>query len=312
MSKATPRLGKGLSALLGTRPNGPFKHRAPQPAPGDTTPPAPLDQPGTVIRDLALDLIRPNANQPRLSIDKNALEQLAESLRQAGVLQPVLVRPLNDSAYELVAGERRWRAARLAGLKTIPAIVRQLTDAESFELGLIENLQREDLDPLERATAYQQLIDKLGLTVDQIAQRLAQSRAGVVNYLRLLKLNEQIQAMIASGGLGMGQARAIAGITNPQRQLAVARLAARRNLSVRQVEALARRADDSAESGARPYRQTDPHLSDVAQSFSKALGLQVTLHAGKKKNAGRIVIRYDSLEEFDRIAEKLAGHSVME
>ena len=312
MSKTTPRLGKGLSALIGPRATGPFKYRLPQSAGTPAPTSDPLVPPGTAISELPLDRIRPNPRQPRLNIDQTDLEQLADSLRQTGLLQPVLVRPVGDDQFELVAGERRWRAAAIAEFKTIPAIVRDLTDNESFELALIENLQREDLGPLERANAYQQLIDTLDITVDELARRLAESRANVLNYMRLLKLTEQVQDMITSGQLAMGQARALAGIANPQRQLALARLAARRNLSVRQVELLARQADDSSDRAPRPSHTVDAHLSDVEQSLSKALGLPVTLHPGKKKNSGRVVIRYNSLEEFDRVADKIAGHSLTE
>lgn len=312
MSKATPRLGKGLSALIGPRPTGPFKHRAA----ATTTDVAPsagaVQATGAAIRELPLDRIRPNPRQPRLAIDQAGLEQLADSLRQTGVLQPILVRILGDDGYELVAGERRWRAAAIAELETIPAIVRELSDADSFLLALTENLQREDLGPLERAAAYQQLIDTLDVSVDELAQHLAQSRANIVNYLRLLKLSEKVQALIGSGELGMGQARAIAGISNPQRQLAVALLAVRRNLSVRQVEDLAKRADENGERIPRRSPAADAHLADVARSLSKALGLPVTLHPGKKKNSGRVVIRYNSLDEFDRVADKIAGHSAVE
>jgi ParB family chromosome partitioning protein len=221
------------------------------------------------------------------------------------VLQPVLLRRGDDGMFELVAGERRWRAAEIAGLDSIPAIVREFSDAQSFETALIENLQREDLAPLERARAYQQLVDTYGSSVEDIAQRLGESRSNVVNYLRLLALSNEIQELISTGDLGMGQARAIAGISNPQQQLAIARLAIRRNLSVRQVETLAKRTPAGQASTARAQRAIDPHLADVEQALSKAVGLPVKLFPGKKKNSGRVVIRYDSLEEFDRIAETI-------
>jgi ParB family chromosome partitioning protein len=312
MPKTTPRLGKGLSALISPRPATPFKHRIPATvSTSHSAPGSPEDQ-RTTIHELPLDSIRPNPNQPRLNIEQTGLEQLADSLRQTGVLQPVLVRAVDGDQFELVAGERRWRAARIASFPTIPAIVRELSDRESFELALIENLQREDLGPLERATAYQQLVDTTDVSIDELAKRLGQSRASVVNYLRLLTLGHEVQDMLNAGELGMGHARAIAGIDNPQRQLAVARLAARRNLSVRQVERLAREPAQPQQPPSEKARAIDAHVSDLQEAMSKGIGLRVTLHPGKRKNSGRVTIHYTSLEQFDRIAEVIGGQSLLE
>ena len=312
MPKATPRLGKGLTALIGPRPATPFKHRIPPAADDQSELSDPLQAQGTVLHELPLDRIRPNPNQPRHRIEDTRLGELADSLRQTGVIQPVLVRTVGDYEFELVAGERRWRAARIAKLPTIPAIIRELSDRESFELALVENLQREDLGPLERAAAYQQLIDTTHVTPDALATRLGESRATVVNYLRLLTLAQEVQDLVNGGELGMGQARAIAGITNPQRQLAVASLAVRRNLSVRQVERLAQAPADARKPQRESARALDAHLADLQEAFSKSLGLQVTLYPGKRKNSGRVVIRYGSLEEFDQIAERLGDRALME
>lgn len=312
MSKATPRLGRGLSALIGPRPRSTLKRDVPESTSTAKPTPETAEQRGTAIRELPLDKIIPNPRQPRLDIDQTGLDRLAGSLSETGVLQPILVRDSGQAGFELVAGERRWRAASMAGMKTIPAIVRELSDGESFELALIENLQREDLRPLERAFAYQQLIDTMDMSVDEVARRMSESRANVVNYLRLLKLSDEIRDMISAGELAMGQARAIAGIDNPQRQLALARLAVRRNLSVRQVEILAKRDDTPTSVSSEPRRAADAHISDVEQSFTKALGLPVRLQQGRKKNSGRVIIRYNSLEEFDRLAERIAGGSVTE
>ena len=308
MSKTSPRLGKGLSALIGPRAQATTKHtNAPKVSPPKTS------ETKNIIHELPLSRISPNPRQPRSHFDQNALAELAASLKNAGVLQPILVREISHGKYELVAGERRWRAAQIAQIETIPAIIRELSDNESFELALIENLQREDLGPLERAGAYQQLIDTLDINADELAVRLGESRPNVLNYLRLLKLDTTIQDMICAEELGMGQARAIAGISNPQRQLAVALMAVRRNLSVRQVEVLAKRDSEITQThNPAPPRTAETHLANIQQAMSKALGLQVTLHPGKKKNSGRLVIRYDSLEEFDRIAEVIGGQSLME
>jgi ParB family chromosome partitioning protein len=312
MSKPTPRLGKGLSALMGPRSAAPFHHRAGTLPATTPQPPSPSDAGPTSLRQIPLSQIRPSPRQPRAALSQAALEQLAASVRHSGILQPILVRAMPDGVFELVAGERRWRAAELAGLQTIPAIVRELTDAQSFETALIENLQREDLAPLERAMAYQQLIDTLGVTIEVLASRLGESRANVSNYLRLLNSTDEVRQMIAAGQLGMGQARALAAIDNPRRQLALARLAVRRNLSVRQVELLAKERPETEQPPPRSPRPADPHLTDVEQALSKALGLPVSLRPGRKKNSGRVVIRYDSLEEFDRIVERIGCQSLLE
>ena len=314
MAKSTPRLGKGLSALIGPRTSGPFRRPASAADDAGATAAGLDDRPAAAdLREIPIDDIQPNPNQPRTRIDDAALAELADSIRQSGVLQPVIVRPADDGGFELVAGERRWRAAKLAEHTVVPAIIRRLTDAEAFEIALIENLQREDLGPLERASAYQQLVDTLGVSADEVAARLGESRSNVANYLRLLRLQPEVREMVGDGSLGMGQARAIAGIRNPQRQLAIARVASRRNLAVRQVEILAKERDrDEQGEGNGRTSELDPHVSDIEQALSKGLGLPVALQPGKRKNSGRVVIRYNSLEEFDIIAEKLDGKQFLE
>ena len=310
MPKSSPRLGKGLSALIGPRVATPFHSTLA--LTGSPHAPTPETPHSPALRQIPLESLSPNPRQPRASIDQAGLEHLAASIRVHGVLQPLLVRRTGAERYELVAGERRWRAAEIAGLKTVPAIVVDLTESQSLEAALVENLQREDLAPLERATAYQQLVDMLGSSIDAVAERLGESRANVSNYLRLLKLSPEVQSLLASGELAMGQARAIAGISDPKRQLAVARLAVRRRLSVRQVEALSRNGGEVTARESTSKRAADAHLADVAEALSKALGLKVSLHPGKRKNSGRIVIRYNSLEEFDRLAEAICGRPLLE
>jgi ParB family chromosome partitioning protein len=302
MAKPPSRLGRGLSALIPPRP-------ATLAAP--PTPASVAESAAGAIRSIATDRIRPNPRQPRSRFSETALEELTQSIRNNGVLQPIIVRPADDGIFELIAGERRWRAAKRAGIESVPALVRPATDVESLELALVENLQREDLGPLERATGYQQYIDAFDVTVEQLAMRIAESRANVANYIRLLKLPQELQDMVSNGELAMGQARAIAGITDPQRQLAVARLAARRNLSARQVEALARN-DTPQTLPPPPIDSAKRHFAHVEESLSKALGLPVQLLPGKKKNSGRVIITYRSLEDFDRIAEKLGGDTHLE
>lgn len=302
MSKKSQRLGKGLSTLMAPREQRTGKTTSMQPVEADE------------VRQIPLPQIRRNPRQPRTTFSDESIAGLAASIRASGVLQPVLVRALPSGEYELVAGERRWRAAKLAGLDTVAAIVRSVSDADAVKMALTENLQREDLNVLERAAAYQDYIDTFHVSADELGQRLGESRANIANYLRLLSLPDEIKNLISGGQLGMGHARAIAGIVDPQRQLAIARLAVRRNLAVRQVEELARnevagRAQMSRETGGEAEAG---HVSEVEQALSRALGLKVKLQPGRKRNAGRIVITYRNLEEFDRIAEKIGGGSVVE
>ncbi len=298
MSKTQSRLGKGLSAIIAPRPEAASRRR-------DSIGLESSSSAGRVIREIDVEKISPNQNQPRTRFSRGELDELAESIKTNGVLQPILVRPAAHGSFELIAGERRLRATRLAGLDRIPAIVRSMTDAASLEVALIENLQREDLGPLERATAYQQFIDSFNVSADQLARRLSLSRANVTNYLRLLKLSHEIREMIDAGELGMGHARAIVGINDPQRQLSLARKACRRNLSVRQVEQLASEAPEPTSDKPTEEIAATVHLNDLAQALTRAAGLKVTLHAGKRKNSGRVVLHYTSIEEFDQISSRL-------
>jgi ParB family chromosome partitioning protein len=307
MARPHNRLGKGLNALVTPRTD-----LISQPMTA-----VPRDAETTLLRQIQLDQIVPNPRQPRATFDETTLAELAASIRSDGIVQPIIVRSTGDHAFQLVAGERRWRAAKLAGLETIPAIVRELSDAQAFQTALIENLQREDLAPLERAAAYQHYLDSFGGTIEELATKLAESRANVSNYLRLLKLRAEICYMLGAGELGMGQARAIAGIPDQQRQLALARLAARRNLSVRQVEELAKRTDvapgdTDAEAPRTPLNARRQHLSGVEQALGKVIGLRVRVYAGRKKNSGRVVISYANIKEFDRIAERIGGSANLE
>lgn len=312
MSKASPpRLGKGLSALIGPRTAAPLAAPDVPVKPADSTA-LPIAPSGDLIQHIPVAQVTPNPRQPRTEFDDASLEELAQSIRGKGVLQPILVRPVAEGRFELVAGERRWRAVQRLKLETIPAIVRQISARDAVEIALIENLQREDLGPLERARAYQQYTDTFHATPAELAERLGESRANVVNYVRLLKLPAEIQSLIQRKELGMGQARALAAIGDPQRQLAVAKLAVRRNLSVRQVEALVQDAPTQAprvDLGGVAVRR---HLTQVETEFSKALGLPVRVVGGRKKNSGKVVIAYRNLEEFDRIAAKLGVEALPE
>lgn len=297
MSKTpAPRLGRGLDAIFGTKQVTP-----PAPAPNTgTTPPAG----GLMVREVAIDTIVPNPNQPRREFDTAALEELAASIRVRGVLQPIIVRERGDGAYELVAGERRWRAAKLAAKATIPAIARTMSEGDSVEIALIENIQRADLNPMERAVAYQAYLDTFGVTSEQLSVRLGESRASVSNHVRLLRLPPEVRELVQRGELSMGHARALLSVEDSQRILGLARLATRRGLSVRQVEAFAKSAVDET-SHAAPQRTASRHFADLDREFSKALGVAVRIRPGKKKNSGKIVIAFSTLDEFDRISGRL-------
>lgn len=306
MSRTQQRLGRGLDALLGRTPPAAttIDDRIPaEPAAGE--PQASASSSGVMVREIPLEQIVPNPRQPRTVFDEAALHELTTSIRANGVLQPVLLRQIAEGRYELIAGERRVRASRMAGLAAVPAIVRTTSDSESFELALVENIQRSDLNALERATAYQSYLDAFGISPEQLAVRLGESRSTVANHLRLLALPGEIRQMLAKGELSMGHARAIAAIGDPERQLAIALMSARRNLSVRQVEALVQQ-EGRARTEARPRAAATPvHIAAIERSLSRTLGVPTRVQAGRRANSGKIIVNYRSLEEFERITEKL-------
>ena len=251
---------------------------------------------------LPITQIVPNPHQPRGHIDAEALEELTSSIREHGLLQPVVVKRLDDQHYALITGERRWRAARQAGLEAIPAIIREASDQEQLELALIENVQRADLSPLETAAAYQHLADDFHLTQDQIAARVGKSRVSVTNTIRLLNLSNPVQAALAQQAISEGHARALLGLSTPQAQLAVLQTILKRDLSVRQTEELVRKL-----SGARPERKSNPKVSpeiqDLEERLREYLGTRVTLTHGRK--GGSLVIRYYSDEELEAIIAQI-------
>lgn len=286
--KTASGLGRGLASLIPT-----------------TAPPteAPVEIP--------LDRIRSNPYQPRRRSDDAEIAQLAASIREHGVLQPVLVTETIDG-FELVAGERRVRAARIAGLSRIPAVVRQLPDRHRLELALVENLQREDLNPIDEALGYRRLIDEFGLSQEEIAARVAKARSTVANTLRLLDQPPEIQEAVADGRLSEGHARAMAGLPADE-QIRLARLVTAKGLNVRQTEELARRLkagvgtrpDDEAGTDRRPDPTIDLELSRVQEDLQRALGTKVRIARGRR--GGRIVIEYYSNEDLGRLYDRLTG-----
>jgi ParB family chromosome partitioning protein len=257
------------------------------------------------VRYLGIDTIERSRFQPRTDFDPEQLRELADSVKQRGVIQPLLVRPLGVTEgahrYELIAGERRWRAAREAGLTTIPAIVREANDQEALEIALIENLQREDLNAVEEARAYEQLSTQFKLTQEQIAEKVGRSRAAVANSMRLLGLPGEVQSWIADNRLSVGHAKAILGLLNPSEQRLVAERVLKRNLTVRETEQLVEQLKGEAKVRARTLGGVakSTHVLAVEERLQQKLGTHVTVHHGKKK--GRIEIEYYGNDDLARL-----------
>ena len=250
------------------------------------------------VTEIAVSQLDPNPDQPRRTFDTQALEALAESIRQAGVLQPLLVVE-NGARYRIVAGERRYRAARMAGLQSVPCVVRDMTEQERMEAALIENLQREDLNPIEEAAGIRALMEECGYTQELAAKRVGRSRPAVANLLRLLQLPESIREMVKAGELSAGHARVLAGLADESRQLALAERAVREGMSVRELEKLAAQ---TMEKPAKPEPKPLPsELNDMQERLQNVLGGRTALHGNLKK--GKIILQYDSAEELEAIYE---------
>ena len=292
-------LGRGLNALLSSKPAGAA-------APGKTA--APAAQPAAPavdgeIRKVSLSAIDVNPHQPRTEFAPEALEELARSIKADGVIQPILVRP-NGDRYLLVAGERRMRAAKAAGLDAIPAVVREIDDDKLLEIALVENIQREDLNPIEVAVALQRLAQVLQLSHEEVAQRTGKDRSTITNLLRLLRLPADIQALVAEKQLSMGHARALLALQDEDQQRDVAHKIIAKGMSVRQVEQLVKQLLEPPEP--KPETPPDPNVEAAVEELERSLGTRVRLVArGKKK--GRIEIEYNSPEELERIYELLVS-----
>ncbi len=255
---------------------------------------------------IPLDQIDNNPDQPRKRFDEEQLEELKESIQAHGLLEPIIVRPV-DGRYEVVVGERRWRAAQMAGLAEIPAIVRSMSDREAMEIALVENLQREDLNPLEEAEAYRRLMEEFSLTQEEIAERVGKKRSTIANTLRLLELDPEIREDLASGKITGGHAKALLSIPGKAKRLRIARRIVEEGLSVRAVEELARE-EPGKEAAARKrprMERVDPILRDVEERLQRVLGTKVRV-VGKGRR-GRIEIDYYSEDEMHRIVEALLG-----
>ncbi len=257
------------------------------------------------LLEVPVSAIQPNPRQPRVDFPEESLAALARSIREVGVLQPVVVRR-RDGGYELVAGERRVRAARLAGLATIPAIVREGDDTESLREAVIENIHREDLAPLELASAFQELLEELGVTQETVAERLGYSRAHIANTIRLLSLPAEVQRLLAEGRIQAGHARALLGLPDDEAKSAVALRVAAEGLSVRQVEDLVRSYEEKpAPPKLIAAHDADPMLGEVEEILSEQLATRVHVMLGKRK--GKIIVEFGSREDLDRIVSEIIG-----
>jgi ParB family transcriptional regulator, chromosome partitioning protein len=290
-------LGKGLDSLL-PRVNAPTATAAT---------PAAAPEGGGMAREIPLDQIDPNPFQTRSKINEETLAELAASIAANGVVQPILVRPQADGRFQLIAGERRWRASGVAGKKTIPAILRQVSDEQAMEITIVENLQRADLNPMEQARAFDRLSREFHMTQEQMSLRTGKDRATIGNFLRLLKLPIDLQNRVESGELSFGHARALAGLQHhPGIEQAVKRVCANA-LSVRQTENLVQSIlfPDQGGKEPKPEPVIDPNVKEVAERLQRALGLRVRIE--DKHGRGRVIIEYGRLEEFDALLEQLAG-----
>ena len=297
-------LGRGLESLL-----GPVVDNGPSEVEGHVVevsqPKLPLDkQLREALADLRIDDITPNPYQARTVWNDEDLRELSESIKANGVIQPILVRPF-QGRYQLIAGERRLRATKMAGLASIPALVREVVDDEMFEWSLVENIHRRDLNPIERAKAYQRFLNVFSLTQAEAGLRLGEDRSVIANYLRLLELHEEIRQMLVDGRLTMGHARAILGLPTDELRRKLANRAMAGRLSVREVERLVKQY--TAEEGIRTPKQVakQPHISDLENKLRRQLGTRVAIETRRNGQRGRIVIEFDSLDHFDRITETL-------
>ena len=302
MTTATPdtkrrALGKGLDSLLPRVPAS----VVPAPAPVSVEPE------GGKPREISVEDIDRNPFQTRMHMDEEQLAELAASITSNGVVQPILVRPQANGRFQLIAGERRWQASKLAGKKTIPAILRQVSDEQAMEITIVENLQRADLNPMEQARAFERLSREFHMTQEQMAQRTGKDRVTVSNFMRLLKLPETIQSLVESGSLTFGHAKALLGLNQHPGLEKTAQRVANLSLSVRQTESLVQGMlfPERAKKEPKPETPVDPNVKEVAEQLQRALGLKVYIEDNKGR--GRVIIEYARLEDFDTLLEHLAG-----
>lgn len=282
--------GRGLDALLGA-----VRQAKEEVAAAET---ANIQQVGMSLLNLPLEQLQRGRYQPRRDMNPVALQELADSIKAQGVMQPIVARSIGENSYEIVAGERRWRAAQMAGLDSIPAIIRQINDDTAMAMALIENIQREDLNPMEQATAMHRFVEEFGLTHQQIAEAVGKARATVSNLLRLMALPREVKTLLEHGDIEMGHARALLALPENQ-QAEAARLTVAKGFSVRQTESLVRSLL-AAQDAPQPEKRVDPNVAQLQQSLIDKLGAAVQIDYNKK-GQGKLIIRYNSFEELDGI-----------
>lgn len=292
-------LGKGLDSLIADKVNKPTGNAA-----------STLEKNEKAVDGVLVNInkVEPNREQPRKNFDEDALVELSESVKQFGVLQPLLVQDKKDY-FEIIAGERRWRAAKMAGLKEVPVIVKDLSDLEVVEISLIENIQRENLNPIEEAFAYKRLLTEFNLKQDEVAERVSKSRTAVTNSMRLLKLNEKVQQMVIDDMITTGHARALLGIEDSEKQYATAQKIFDEKLSVRETEKLVKKIQQGKENPsedktAKPDPKMEAIYQDLEENMKTILGTKVAINR-KDENKGKIEIEYYSMDELDRIIDLL-------
>jgi len=294
--KQRKALGKGLSALLPGRSSGQV---------GAATASAPAAPSTESPSKLAVDAIQPNPMQPRVVFQPERLEELAASIRANGIIQPLIVRR-HEGHFQLVAGERRWRAAKLAGLRDVPVVVQEIADPLLLEIALIENIQREDLNAIETARAYERLGRDLGLSQEEIGRRTGKDRTSITNALRLLRLPAEVQLLLAEHRLSMGHARAILGLQTAEQQIEVAEKTAAQGLSVRQVEALVQTLTSDRTTTGKKEKPPDPNVRAASEEMERALGTRVRI-VELSDQRGRIEIEYYSQPDLDRLFQQITG-----
>jgi len=304
ISKSKPRLGRGLNSLISVSelpvqvdiaapPEATEVQNEPKLAPQPQSP-----------SEIPIDQIAPNPHQPRKDFSQQALSELAATIKSTGLIQPVIVRKQGD-LYELIAGERRWRAAKLAGLQTIPAVVRDIDSFAQAQMALIENIQREDLNPMDRAQAYRTLISQMGLTQSELASRIGEDRSSVANFLRLLDLAEPVKTMIRDGRLSLGHAKIIAGVPDVLEQQRLAELVTTQGLSVRNLERLIQQGPTSLPTTRAAGAAPSPHVQDLEKNLSRQLGMRVQVRSSAKKGRGKLILHYSTLDQFDGLMQRL-------
>lgn len=283
-------LGRGLDTLLPA-------------ARATAQAPAPTAMTGDIVKEVPVDHVDRNPYQTRTKFREDALNDLAQSIKANGVVQPIVVRPLPNSRYQLIAGERRWLASQRAGKTTVPAIIRQVSNEQAMEMTIIENLQREDLNAMEQARAYERLGREFGLTQEQMAQRTGKDRSSVANFLRLLKLPPEVQGMVEEDKLSFGHAKALMGLDSPEAVVKLAQRVVTLSMSVRQTEGAVAALMQPEAKPEKAVRAVDPNVREAERELERALGVKVQIQ--DKKGKGKIVLEYKSLEDYDRIMDAM-------